>query len=119
MICGAHSRAPRFRTDPPMTAQYYIAEGVRRSVAAREAGLRMIRAILHEPGHPDRLVYVSPDQLHSPKRSISASDPRYRRAAQGMATPAGRNVIPPIEIEPLGRTGQTGSIPLKDVLLDP
>lgn len=102
-----------------MTPQYYIAEGVRRSVAAREAGLKVIRAILHEAGKPDRIVYVSPDQLHSPKRSISASDPRYQRAAQGMASPAGRNVMPPIEIEPLGCAGQTGSIPLKGVQLDP
>jgi len=102
-----------------MPAQYYIAEGVRRSVAAREAGMKLIRAILHEPGQPDRIVYVAPDQLHSPKRSISASDPRYQRAAQGMATAAGRNAMPPIEIEPLGSAGQTGSIPLQNVQLDP
>ena len=56
-----------------MTPQYYIAEGVRRSVAAREVGIKVIRAILHEPGQPDRVIYISPDQLHSPKRSISAS----------------------------------------------
>ncbi len=62
-----------------MNPQYYIVEGVRRSVAAREAGIKIIRAVFHEPGQPDRIVYVSPDQLHSPKRSISASDPRYRR----------------------------------------
>ncbi|HEX5272622.1 MAG TPA: hypothetical protein VFW33_19125 [Gemmataceae bacterium] len=102
-----------------MAAQYYIAEGVRRSVAAREAGLKVIRAILHEPGQPDRVVYVAPDQLHSPKRSISASDPRYQRAAHGMATPASRSAMPPIEIEPIGAAGQTGSVPLKDVQLDP
>src|SRR5260221_9393058 len=102
-----------------MTAQYYIAEGVRRSAAAREVGIKVIRAILHESGQPDRIVYVSPDQLHSPKGSISASDPRYQRAARGMATPVGRNAMPPLEIEPLGCAGQTGSVPLKDVRLDP
>ena len=102
-----------------MTPQYYIAEGVRRSVAARESGIKVIRAILHAPGQPDRVVYLSPDQLHSPKRSITASDPRYQRAAGGMATATGRNVMPPIEIEPLGCAGQTSSIPLKDVQLDP
>jgi hypothetical protein len=102
-----------------MAEQYYIAEGVRRSVAAREAGLKVIRAILRQPGQLDRIVYVSPDQLHSPKHSISASDPRYQRAAAGMATPAGRSAMPPIEIEPLGAAGQTSSIPLKDVQLDP
>ncbi len=102
-----------------MTPHYYIAEGVRRSVAAREAGLKLIRAILHEPGKPHRIIYVSPDQLHSPKCSISASDPRYQRAALGMSTPTGRNAMPPIEIELLGSAGQTSAIPLKDVLLDP
>ena len=69
MICGARpSGAARFRTDPLMTPQYYIAEGVRRSVAARESGIKVIRAILHAPGQPDRVVYLSPDQLHSPER---------------------------------------------------
>jgi hypothetical protein len=102
-----------------MAAQYYIAEGVRRSVAARENGIKVIRAILREPGQAERIVYVSPDQLHSPKRSISATDPRYLRATRGMATPGGRNVMPPIEIEPLGSPGQTSSVPLQDVQLDP
>jgi hypothetical protein len=102
-----------------MTARYYIASGVRRAVAAREAQLKVIKAILRESGQPDRLVYVSLDQLHSPKRSISASDARYQRALQDMSTPVGRSAMPPIEIEPLGCPGQTSSVPLKDVQLDP
>ncbi len=102
-----------------MADRYYVAEGVRRSVAAREAGIKVIRAILRQPGKNDRIVNVALEQLYSPKRSISASDPRYQRAARGMATPVGRSSMPPIEIEPLGTAGQTSSIPLKDVQLDP
>jgi hypothetical protein len=103
-------------SDPP---QYYISNGVRRAVAAREAGIKVIPAILKEPGKPDKVIYVLPDQLHSPKSSVSASDPRYRRIEKGMATPAGRARMPPVEIEALGNPGQAGSLPLRDVKLDP
>ena len=51
--------------------QYYIADGVHRAVAARENGLRLIPGRLVIQGKPDQLIYVSPDQLHSPKASIS------------------------------------------------
>lgn len=103
----------------PAGPHYYIGNGVRRAVAARESNVRTILAIFKEPGKADRIVLVPLDQLHSPKLSISASDPRFRRARQGMSTPAGRAKIPPIEIEPLGSPGQTRAIPLKDVQLDP
>ena len=50
---------------------YYIADGVHRAVAARENQLAVITARLVIQGQADQLVYVRPDQLHSPKPSIS------------------------------------------------
>ena len=47
--------------------QYYIADGVHRAVAAREIGLALLPARLVIQGQPDQLVYVSLDQLHSPR----------------------------------------------------
>ncbi|MBM3994398.1 MAG: hypothetical protein FJ303_09640 [Planctomycetes bacterium] len=57
--------------------QYYIENGVRRAVAAREAGLKQIPAFLYEPGKQPQLITVDRDVLHSPKSSISQSHRRY------------------------------------------
>jgi hypothetical protein len=79
--------------------QYYIADGVHRSVAARENGLRSIAARLVIQGQPDQLIYVSPDQLHSPKTSIRrtvTSRRNYPALEAAMATAAGRATVPPI-----------------------
>lgn len=100
-------------------ASYYLADGVRRAIAAREGNISILPARLKAAGMPDRLMYVSLDQLYSPKKTASASDPRLIRVRQAMQTPAGRAKIPPLEIEILGAWGQSESIPLRDVVLTP
>ncbi len=98
--------------------QYYIADGVHRAVAARENGLRLIPARLVIQGQPDQLILVSPDQLHSPKASISrtvTARRNYPALEAAMATPAGRAAISPIEVQPLGAPGQTAAVPLAQV----
>ena len=102
----------------PGMPQYYIVDGVHRAVAARENGLRLIAARLVIQGQPDQLIYLSQDQLHSPKASISrtvTSRRNYPALEAAMATPGGRAVIPPIEVQPLGASGQTSSVPLAQV----
>jgi hypothetical protein len=103
---------------PAAAAQYYIADGVHRAVAARENGMATLRALLVVQGQPDQVIDVSPDQLHSPKASISrtvTSRRNYPALEAAMATPHGRAALPPIEIQPLGAPGQTGSLPLAQV----
>ena len=97
--------------------QYYIREGVRRAVAARELGFAVVPAWLIIDGQPDRRIYVSPDQLHSPRDTVIASHPRYLSVLKGYSTPAGRLIVPPLAIEPLGVESQTGSFPLNAVRL--
>ena len=99
--------------------RYYIREGVRRSVAARELGLRFLHAVLEIEGQPDQAIEVSPDRLHSPKGEVSLSDPRYRNVLRGLSTEHGRMRMPPIAVQPLGLRGQSGPIPLSAVRLDP
>jgi len=98
---------------------YYIENGVRRSVAAREAQLSAIWAVLHESGKPPTLILVKLEELHSPKTSISRSDPRFVRAMKGMGSPQTRAKIPPIDVQILGETGQKTTVPLSQVVLDP
>ncbi len=102
--------------------QYYIANGVHRAVAARENHLMLIPARLVIQGQPDQLIYVRPDQLHSPKQTISrtiTTRRNYPALEAAMSTPAGRAAIPPIEIQPLGAPGQTASVPLAQVQIVP
>src|SRR6266513_600356 len=94
---------------PVAIPQYYIADGVHRAVAARQNGLQSIRVRLVIQGQPDQLIDVSPDQLHSPKKSISrrvTSRRDYPALEAALATPVGRAAVPPIEIQPLGAPGQ-------------
>lgn len=106
---------------PALTAplsKYYIADGVHRAVAARENGLARIPAKLVIQGQPDQLIHVSPDQLHSPKASISrtvTARRNYPALETAMATPAGRAKVSAIEVQPLGASGQTASVPLAQV----
>jgi hypothetical protein len=109
-------------TTPAVVPQYYIANGVHRAVAARENHLRLIRACLVVAGQPDQIVYVSLDQLHSPKTFISrtvTARRNYPVLEAVMGTIAGRASIPPIEIQLLGAPGQTASIPLDQVRILP
>jgi hypothetical protein len=100
--------------------EYYIEAGVHRAVALRENGLRVIPAILYEPGQPPRAIWVSLDKLHSPRSSISRSDQRHNYPAleQAMGTPLGRYRMPPIEVQPLGLPGQPQTVPLDQVTIE-
>jgi hypothetical protein len=60
------------------TPQFYILEGVRRAVAAREEGWIDVPALVVEPGKADVLTRLKVDQLHSPK-PIILRDYRYIR----------------------------------------
>jgi len=99
--------------------EYFIENGVRRSVAAREHKLSTILANLHEPGKPPALILVRIEDLHSPKDSISQSDPRYINVLHGMSSPQARTKMLAIDVQPLGQSGQQSSVPLTQVKLDP
>ncbi len=100
--------------------EFFSENGVHRAIAARENGLKAIPAILYEPGKPPRQIWVPLAQLHSPRTSIGRSDARHNDPAieRAMATPLGRARMPPIEVQPLGLSGQPPSIPLDQVTID-
>jgi hypothetical protein len=95
--------------------QYYILQGVRRSVAARDAGLSDIPAFIVEEGKADVLTRIPLYQLHSPKHEI-LRDYRYIRDTE-YPTRVLKTEPPPIIVEPLGAPGQGQSIPISQVVL--
>jgi hypothetical protein len=95
--------------------QYYILEGVRRALAARDAGLLDIPAQIQIQGQSDVWTRVDLDQLHSPKRFI-LRDFRYIRDTE-YRTAVLKTQPPAILLEPLGSPGQTGSVPLSQVIV--
>jgi hypothetical protein len=95
--------------------QFFIQQGVRRCVAAREAGLSDILAIIDEPGHPPRMERIPLADLHSPKLSI-LRDSRYIRFCE-YPTKVLKTQPPPIEVEPLGLPRQKKSVPVLNVKL--
>src|SRR5437879_2934070 len=95
--------------------QYYILEGVRRSVAAREAGLKDILAQIIRAGTPDVFVRIPVDQLHSRKQQIPR-DHRYIRYTE-YPTLVLKTQPPPIAVELLGLPGQQPTVPIAQVLL--
>lgn len=100
--------------------EYYIEAGVHRAVAIRENGLRVIPAILYEPGQPPRAIWAPLDRLHSCRASISRSDPRHNYPAleRAMGTALGRSRMPPIELQPLGLPNQPPTVPLDQVTIE-
>ncbi|MBY0523172.1 MAG: ParB N-terminal domain-containing protein [Gemmataceae bacterium] len=96
-------------------AQYYILAGVRRAVAAREAGWKDLPARIVEAGYPDVLTRVGLDQLHSPKPEV-IRDHRYIRNTEYPTKMLGTQP-PAIEIEQLGLPNQGPSIPIAQVIL--
>jgi hypothetical protein len=76
--------------------EFFIENGVHRAVAARENRLKAIPAILYEPGQPPRQIWIPLDRLHSPRTSVSRSDPRHNYTAleRAMGTAAGRMRMP-------------------------
>ena len=99
--------------------EFYIEDGVHRA-AARENQLKLIPAILFVPGQSPQTVWVTLDQLHSPRASISRSDPwhNYPALEQAMGTAFGRLRMPPIHLQPLGVPGQPATIPLLQVTIE-
>src|SRR5437868_11711738 len=95
--------------------QYYICEGVRRAVAARETGRANIPAQVVTAGKPDQFTRLDLDQLHSPKRFV-LRNARYIRDTEYRTTVL-KTEPPPIEVAPLGEPGQSSSVPLLQVVL--
>lgn len=100
--------------------EYYIESGVHRAVSLRENGLRIIPAILLEPGQRPRTIWVSLDQLHSSRSSISRSDRRHNYTALelAMGTALGRYLMPSIQLQPLGLPMQPPTFPLLQVTIE-
>ncbi len=95
--------------------QYYIQQGVRRCVAAREAGKADIPAIINEPGKAPVVARIPLDQVHSPK-SFVLRDFRYIRYCE-YPTRVLKTEPPPIEVERLGLPGQKKTTALAQVSL--
>ena len=98
--------------------EYYIEAGVHRAVAAREAGLTEIRAVLYVPYQPPQHLSVPLDRLHSSRRSVVGHTTRRRDLPgliRAMADPVARAKVPEIAIQRLGEQGQPSTIPLADV----
>ncbi len=95
--------------------QYFILDGVRRAVAAREAGLADVPEIIFEPGKSKVTKRMVLNELHSPKTFIPR-DIRYIRNVE-YPTQILKTEPPPIFVEPLGLPGQGSTIPLLQVLL--
>jgi hypothetical protein len=87
---------------------FYIHNGVRRALAAREAGQRTVGALILRPGKLPVLRRVALDRLFSPKKRVEA-DARFQLIRPPIRIP--------IEVEPLGERGQSRSVPLAEVKL--
>ena len=120
---GALGRAPQLETAGESVTQssgggapqYFIQSGVRRSTAAREAGLSSVRGRVHEPGGtslpPVRDIPL--DQLHVPEgKGTIFYDRRWHDTL--WMTLSGKRA-PSISVEPLGLPEQGPSVPLLDV----
>jgi RHS repeat-associated protein len=97
------------KDEPP---KYYIENGVRRAVAAREAGLTDIPATIYQPGQPPVDTRIPLDQLYSPKPSIPA-DNRYFQ--NNLAPTLSGSDPPPIQVQPMGLPGQLPTTPIRNV----
>jgi hypothetical protein len=92
------------------TPQYYIQEGVRGSVAVREAGLTEVPATIFREGQAPVTTTLPINQLFSPKDAI-LRDSRFLSIQPPIQVP--------IRVQPLGLPGQGQPIPLLDVKLLP
>ena len=102
-----------------MADLYLIASGVRRAVAARQAGMKTIPAVLVVSGSPDVAFDAPLDQLYPPKDRIERFDPhgRYLRIETGMANPLTRVAVPAIEAIRLSARRARAFTRLADVTL--
>jgi hypothetical protein len=87
---------------------FYILNGVRRALVAREAERKTIWAIFHKAGTRSVLRRVSLDRLFSPKAKVE-QDARFFRIQPPIEKP--------IEVEPLGQPNQLPTVPLARVKL--
>jgi hypothetical protein len=95
---------------------YEIREGVRRAVAAREAGKPDIPALIIEPGTAVRLESIPLTELYSP-RSETPRDFRYIRDVEYPTLILGSEP-PPIRVHPIRSTKRASYLtPLASVKL--
>lgn len=87
---------------------YYIQNGVRRALAAREAGQQTVRARIYLSGKRPVLRRLNLEDLRSPKWKVK-TDARFLRIEPP--------IHEPIEVEPFGEIGQSRSVPLSEVEL--
>jgi hypothetical protein len=98
-------------TTPPVVApQYYIENGVRRSVASLQAGASDIPATIYTEGQPPVTTTVPLNQLFSPKPEIPL-DTRFLNIQPPIQTP--------IQLQPFGLPGQLPTVPINQVKLVP
>ena len=90
--------------------QFYIENGVRRSIASREAGLGEIPATIFREGQPPTTTTLRLDQLFSPKPEIPL-DSRFLNIQPPIRAP--------IQVQPLGVPGQMPTVPLNQVRIVP
>ena len=95
--------------------RYYILQGVRRCVAAREVGRVDVPANIHEPGKSAVFARVPLDQLESPKTFV-LRDYRYIRYSEYPIQVMKKEPFP-IDVEPLGLPGQKKTTALAQVRL--
>jgi hypothetical protein len=86
----------------------YILNGVRRALAAREAGRKTIWALLHQAGTRSVLRRARLDRLYSPKAAVEQNARFFR-----IQLPIDK----PIEVEALGLPDQSRAVPLAKVKL--
>jgi hypothetical protein len=90
-------------------SKFFILNGVRRALVAREAGRKTISAIIYREGKaPQKRPRMRLSQLHSPKHAVEMDD-RYLSIELPLHEP--------ITVEPLRARGQQSSTPLGKVIL--
>jgi hypothetical protein len=102
-------------------ALYRIMSGVHRCVAAREAGLTEIRAVVDRGGGLGPVELVPLAELHSPKPAIGRWDRGrdFMVLVGMMSDPAQRDALPPVELLVASPRGVKYLTPLTDVILNP
>jgi hypothetical protein len=90
--------------------QYYIENGVRRSVSSLQSGATDIPATIYVEGQAPVTTTVPLNQLFSPKPEITL-DTRFLNIQPPIQTP--------IQLQPLGLPGQLPTVPLNQVRLVP
>jgi hypothetical protein len=96
--------------DTATADSYFIASGVRRSLASQMNGLTDIPATIVQEGQADIQTTLNLNQLFSPKFEVPA-DSRLLNIQPPIQVP--------IEVQPLGIPGQPASIPLNQVRIVP